>query len=67
MLLSAVASVAELKWLLQRRVSSSLVGSADLAGKLGCDPNVKCDHHDHEHGGEGHTCDNHGCGSHKCH
>ena len=38
-----------------------------LAGKLGYDPNVKGDHHDHEHGGEGHTCGNHGCGSHKCH
>ena len=38
-----------------------------LAGKLGYDQNVKCDHHDHEHGGEGHTCGNHGCGSHKCH
>ena len=38
-----------------------------LAGKLGYDINVKCDHHDHEHGGEGHTCGNHGCGSHKCH
>ena len=38
-----------------------------LTGKLGYDPNVKCDHHDHEHGGEGHTCGNHGCGSHKCH
>ena len=38
-----------------------------LAGELGYDPNVKCDHHDHEHGGEKHTCGNHGCGSHKCH
>ena len=38
-----------------------------LGGKLGYDPNVKCDHHDHEHGGEGHTCGNHGCGSHRCH
>ena len=38
-----------------------------FAGKLGYGPNVKCDHHDHEHGGEGHTCGNHGCGSHKCH
>ena len=38
-----------------------------LAGRLGYDPNVKCHHHDHEHGGEGHTCGNHGCGSHKCH
>ena len=47
-------------------------GSCDEAvkalhgGKLGYDPNVKCDHHDHEHGGEGHTCGNHGCGSHMC-
>ena len=38
-----------------------------LAGKLGYDPNVKCDHHDHEHGGAGHTCGSHGCGSHKSH
>ena len=38
-----------------------------LAGKLGYDTNVRCDHHDHEHGGEEHTCGNHGCGNHKCH
>ena len=55
-------------------------GSADdavnalLAGDLGYDPNVKCDHHDHEHGeghvcgehGEGHVCGEHGCGKHEC-
>lgn len=36
-----------------------------LAGNLGYNPNVKCNHHDHH--GEGHTCGNHGCGSHSCH
>lgn len=41
-------------------------GSADaavvalLSGKLSFNPQVKCDHHDHEHG-EGHTCGDHGC------
>lgn len=45
-------------------------GSADeaveafLAGSLGYNPNVQCNHHGH---GEGHTCGNHGCGSHSCH
>lgn len=44
-------------------------GSADeavdalLTGKLAYDPDVKCDHHDHNHG-EGHTCGSHGCGKH---
>ncbi len=47
-------------------------GSADAAvheflnGTLGFNPDVKCDHHSHEHG-EGHTCGSHGCGSHGCH
>lgn len=46
-------------------------GSADAAvlafvsGKLSFNPNVKCSHHDHEHG-EGHTCGEHGCGKHDC-
>lgn len=40
--------------------------AALLSGNLGYDPDVKCDHHSHEHG-EGHTCGNHGCGSHSCH
>ncbi len=41
-------------------------GSADsavlayLQGKLTYNPDVHCDHHDHEHG-EGHTCGEHGC------
>lgn len=47
-------------------------GSADaavnafLSNSLEYNPNVKCNHHDHNHG-EGHTCGNHGCGSHSCH
>lgn len=46
-------------------------GSADaavnelLAGTLSFNPNVKCSHHDHNHG-EGHTCGEHGCGGHHC-
>ena len=36
-----------------------------IAGNLGFDPDVKCDHHGHEHG-EGHECGSHGCGSHNC-
>ena len=39
---------------------------AYLANTLLYNPDVKCDHHDHEHG-EGHTCGSHGCGSHSCH
>ncbi len=34
--------------------------AAFVAGNLDYDPNVKCDHHDHEHD-EGHTCGDHGC------
>ena len=47
-------------------------GSADmavmqyLAGVLPKRTDVRCSHHDHEHG-EGHTCGDHGCGSHSCH
>lgn len=36
-----------------------------LAGNLAFNPNVKCNHHDHEHS-EGHTCGSHGCGSGHC-
>lgn len=48
-------------------------GSADravedlLAGKLDFDPDVHCDHHDHEHGEEPHACGDHGCGQGHCH
>lgn len=47
-------------------------GNADEAvlalinGTLGYNPDVHCDHHDHEHGESGHTCGSHGCGN-NCH
>ena len=46
-----------------------LAVAALLAGNLGYDPNVHCDHHDHAHahGEDGHTCGAHGCGHHGCH
>ena len=53
------------------RLYGGVSGEADkaveafLAGQLGFNPNVRCSHHDHEHG-EGHTCGDHGCGSHSC-
>ena len=37
-----------------------------LANNLGYNPNVRCEHHDHEHGEGGHSCTDHGCGSHNC-
>ena len=39
---------------------------AYLANNLGYNPNVKCYHHDHEHGNGAHSCGNHGCGTHNC-
>lgn len=47
-------------------------GSADeavaayLSGTIQYNPDVRCSHHDHEHGDEAHTCGEHGCGSHSC-
>ena len=52
------------------RLFGGVSGNADeavnalLAGNLGYNPNVHCDHHDHE---AGHSCGDHGCGSHSCH
>ena len=40
--------------------------NALLANQLNFNPEVRCDHHDHEHGEEGHTCGSHGCQSHHC-
>ncbi|BBF41409.1 MTH1175-like domain-containing protein [Lachnospiraceae bacterium KM106-2] len=37
---------------------------AFLEGKLNYNPNVRCSHHDHEHGEGHHTCGDHGCGNH---
>lgn len=54
------------------RLFGGCSGDADAAvlalleGRLGYNPDVRCDHHDHAHGGEGHSCGNHGCGSHTC-
>lgn len=40
-----------------------------LDGRLDFNPDVHCDHHDHEHHGEGYSCgEHHGCGgNHGCH
>lgn len=40
---------------------------AFLLGMLKYNPDVHCDHHDHEHGDGEHTCGEHGCGKHDCH
>lgn len=40
--------------------------NALLADTLSFNPDVHCNHHNHEHG-EGHTCGEHGCGNHGCH
>jgi len=32
-----------------------------LDGTLGYNPDVRCDHHEHDHGGEGHSCGGHSC------
>ncbi len=37
---------------------------AFLANNLGYNPNVRCDHHDHEHSESGHKCGEHGCATH---
>ena len=66
------------------RLFGGVSGDADAAvaalldGSLAYNPNVRCNHHDHEHGeghschshGDGHSCgnheDGHHCGSHGC-
>lgn len=40
--------------------------NAFVAGELVFNPNVHCNHHDHEHGNEAHTCGEHGCGKGHC-
>ena len=55
------------------RLFGGVSGDADaavnalIAGNLGYNPDVHCDHHDHEHGEGGHSCGSHGCGNHGCH
>lgn len=40
--------------------------NALVTGNLVFNPDVHCEHHDHEHGGETHTCGDHGCGHGHC-
>lgn len=35
-----------------------------ISGELDYNPDVRCDHHDHEHGEGAHECGEHGCGHH---
>lgn len=55
------------------RLYGGVSGDADaavnalLSDELAYNPDVRCNHHDHEHGEGGHTCGHHGCGSHSCH
>ena len=54
------------------KIFGGVTGKADeaakalIAGNLDYNPNVRCNHHDHEHGEGEHTCGDHGCGSHDC-
>ena len=54
------------------RLYGGVSGSADeavdalLKGTLAFNPDVRCSHHDHAHGGAGHTCGEHGCGKGNC-
>ena len=40
--------------------------NAFVAGNLAFNPDVHCEHHDHEHGEKTHICGNHGCGHGHC-
>ncbi len=54
------------------KLYGGVTGNADAAVKallsdsLAYNPDVHCDHHDHEHGEGGHTCGSHGCGGGSC-
>ena len=49
-------------------VSGSCDAAVDalLSSTLCYNPDVKCNHHDHEHGEGGHNCGDHACGTHGC-
>lgn len=55
------------------RLYGGVSGNADeavnalLDDSLAFNPDVHCDHHDHQHENEEHTCGSHGCGNHGCH
>ena len=64
----ARAALAEAGITLYGGVQGSADGAVEalLKGELGYDPDVRCDHHDGEHG-EGHSCSDHSshdCGGH---
>ena len=46
--------------------SCDMAVEAFLANNLGYNPNVKCDHHDHERDNGAHSCGDHSCGTHNC-
>ncbi|MCD8036764.1 MAG: NifB/NifX family molybdenum-iron cluster-binding protein, partial [Clostridiales bacterium] len=54
------------------KLCGGVSGNADAAvksligGELDFNPDVHCEHHDHEYGGEAHTCGDHGCGHGSC-
>ena len=46
--------------------SCDIAVEAFLKNELRYNANVKCDHHNHEHGEDAHSCGDHGCGTHNC-
>lgn len=54
------------------RLYGGVSGNADnaikafIAGDLDFDPKVHCEHHNHEHNGQVHSCSGHGCGNSSC-
>lgn len=38
-----------------------------ISGELNFNPDVRCDHHEHEHADGEHNCGEHGCGNGGCH
>lgn len=65
----AQAALAEAGIKLYGGVSGNADEAVDafLGNALSFNPDVHCNHHDHEHGDGGHTCGEHGCGKHSCH
>lgn len=45
---------------------SKVEPAALSADALSFNPDMRCSHLDHEHGGEFHACSDHGCGKHSC-
>ena len=64
----AQIALAELGIKLFGGVSGNADAAVDayLADNLSYDPDVKCNHHDHERSDESHACESHGCGKGNC-